>query len=300
MRCWILCCCLLGLMACQKEEVLIPDNSPPYYDGVPLVKIQNFVNRLFIDLLAREPLDMEMEQEVKALQDAKLSIEARLALVVKLQTDSTWIEGDTSYRRAYSQNLYNLAKVRCLEGAADSEINQRAGILRFGAIVDSIEGNWEGYTRKMGLREKLLNVIRGRKDLELGHITYDQMFARAIDNGVYDEINMNTVNFVNASFDELLWRYPTQAELLESFNMIELNQPAVLFGKQGISRDDYVEILTNSREMFEGLIIWAYRQLVNRIPTSAETNQLLPAYLEHRDIRIIQQHLLVTDEYANF
>jgi hypothetical protein len=287
-------------MACKKEEVLIPDNTPPHYDGVPLVKIQNFVNRLYIDLLAREPLDIEMEQDVKTLQDAKLAREARLAMVVKLQTDTTWIEGDTSYRRAYTQNLYNLAKVRCLEGAADDVILQRAGNLRFGAVKDSIEGNWEGYTRKMGLREKLLNVVRGRKDLELGHITYDQLYARVIDNGVYDEINMNTVNFVNASFDELLWRFPTQPELFESFNMIELNQPAVLFGKQGISKDDYVEILTNSREMMEGMIIWAYRQLVNRTPSSAETILLLPDYLEHRDIRLIQQHILVTDEYANF
>ncbi|MCO6485438.1 MAG: hypothetical protein J5I41_06630 [Saprospiraceae bacterium] len=291
---------LLVLTSCKKEEVLIPDNQPPYYEGVPVVKIENFVNRLYIDLLAREPLDEEMRQAVLDLQAAKLSAEARLDLIIRLQTNTDFIEGDTSYQRAYVQNLYNLAKIRCLEGVSDGELNSEAGIYNFGAIVDSIEGNWEGYTRKIRERDKLLGVVQGRAELEQGVITFNQLFARVINNAIYDKINMNTVNFVNASFDNLLWRYPTHSELQTGFQMIELNQPGVLFGKQGSHKDDYVDILCTSREMYEGLIIWAYRQLLNRSPSSAETAALLSDFVNHRDIRLIQQHILVTDEYANF
>lgn len=294
------CLSVLLLFSCSKEQVLVTDNQAPDYSGVPVVKIQNFVNRLFIDLLAREPLDSEMDLEVQALQDAGLSADARLALVIKLQTATFFIEGDTSYRRAYSQNLYNLAKIRCLEGAGDAVITGRAGIHNFAAIKDSIEGNWEGYTRNIKLRDKLYAVVNGRYDLEVGNITLDQLLARVIDNGIYDEINMNTINFINASFDNLLWRFPTQVELLEGFQMIELNQPGMLFQKQGSTKDDYVGIIGGSRELMEGLIIWAYRQLLSRPPTPQETVSLLEDFVQHRDIRLIQQHILIRDEYANF
>lgn len=290
----------LTITACSKKTDIIPGNEPPDYDGVPIVKIQNFVNRLFIDLLAREPLDDEMATEVKNLQDNKLSTAARLDLVIRLQTDTKFIEGDTSYQRAYYQNLYNLAKIRCMEGVSDGEILGDAGIYRFAAIVDSLNGNWEGYVRNTREEEKLRSVVEGRIDLEAGEITFEQLFTRMINNAIYDRINMNTVNMVNASFDNLLWRYPTNAELLIGFNMIELNKPGVLFGKQGANKDDYVQILTSSNEMFEGMIVWAYRQLVARSPSSQETAALLKDFPQHKDIRKIQQIILVTDEYANF
>ena len=291
---------LLVIVSCSKEDILVPDNQPPNYDEIPLIKIQNYVNRLYIDLLAREPLDTEMAESVIALQVADLSPEARLELVVELQYDTTFIVGDTSYQRAYIQNLYNAAKARTMEGSSDGFIKGRAGIFLNAAYKDSLVGNWEGYTKNMKSADRLLSVIRGRVEFQSDLITYDRLFARCINNWVYDEINMNTVNFVNATFDNLLWRYPTKAELLEGFDMIEYNLPATLFGKLGTNKDDYVEILTNSREMFEGLIIWTYQQLLARRPTSEETGLLLDDFAAHRDIRLIQQKLLVTDEYANF
>ncbi|MCF8237979.1 MAG: hypothetical protein K9I85_07465 [Saprospiraceae bacterium] len=291
---------LMAFLSCTKDNVLIPDNQPPNYEGIPLIKIQNFVNRLFIDLLAREPLDPEMDAFVQELQLAKLAPETRLIQVIRLQTDTAFIVGDTSYHRAYIQNLYNQAKARTLEGVSDGDIKGDAGIFLNGAYKDSLAGNWEGYTKNMKAAERLLTVIRGRSEFQSEQITYDRLFARCVNNSIYDKINMNTVNFVNATFDNLLWRYPTKSELLEGFNMIEYNLPGTIFGKQGTNKDDYVEILTNSREMFEGLIIWSYQQLLARRPTSEETGVLLQDFAGHRDIRLIQQQILITDEYANF
>ena len=291
---------LLMFVSCSKEDVLVPDNQPPNYEGIPLIKIQNFVNRLYIDLLAREPLDAEMAHSVQELQLAKLAPEARLNLVIQLQTDTAFIVGDTSYQRAYIQNLYNQAKARTMEGSSDGEIQQDAGIFLNAAYKDSLVGNWEGFVKNKSAAERLLTVIRGRSEFQFGQITYDRLFARCVNNSIYDKINMNTVNFVNATFDNLLWRYPTKAELLEGFNMIEYNLPGTIFGKLGTNKDDYVEILTNSREMFEGLIIWSYQQLLARRPTSEETGALLQDFAGHRDIRLIQQKILITDEYANF
>jgi hypothetical protein len=275
---------LLFLSGCTQEDVLITGNEPPVTNNVPAIKIENYVNRLFIDLLGREPLDSELEQEAAFLRDAQLAESARLALILKLQTDTEFIEGDTSYQRAYHQHLYNLAKVRCLEGVSDQVLEQERNMA---------DGDLEA---QMALQA----VLDAREDLQNGAITIEEMFGRMIYNRIYDQINMNTFNFVNATFDNLYWRYPTQAEFEAGFDMVEFNSTETLLGQTGSSKTDYVEIIIHTREMFEGLIIWVYQQLLSRTPTTEETIELLEDFYNHRDIRLIQQHILVTDEYANF
>lgn len=118
----ILATLLVVIASCKKDE-FIPDNNAPYYDGIPTVKVQNYVNRLYIDLIGREPLDVEMTADVAALRAASLSMDARQTLILKLQTDTSFIAGDSSYFVAYYLRLYNLFKFRLLEGASDAEID---------------------------------------------------------------------------------------------------------------------------------------------------------------------------------
>ena len=55
---------VLVLFSCEKD-VLIEDNDAPYCGGVPTVLVEFYVNRVFIDLIGREPFDEEMENEGK-------------------------------------------------------------------------------------------------------------------------------------------------------------------------------------------------------------------------------------------
>jgi len=121
-----------------------------------------------------------------------------------------------------------------------------------------------------------------------------------IDNGIYDIINMNTFNFVRATFDQLVWRLPTAQEFDHSFNMIQFNQTEELFGLLGSDKNDYVRILTESNEMYEGMLIWCYQVFLSRPPTPGEVVTLLPVYIQSRDINWVIAQILVTDEYANF
>lgn len=267
----------------KKETVTIANNQPPIINNVPAIKIENYVNRIFIDLLGREPLNVEMAAEVAALRTADLSIAARETLIIKLQTATDFIEGDTSYQRAYYQHLYDLAKIRTMEGASEAEIN-----LALASIEDPIDSI------------RLEEVKASRIEMQTGILSIEKMFGRMIYNKVYDAINMNTTNFVNASFDNLLWRYPTQTEFQAGFNMVEFSIPESFFGQTGTNRQDYVDIFINSREMFEGLIIWVYQQTLQRRPTTQETFVLLEDFYTHRDIRKVQRVVMVTDEYANF
>ena len=121
-----------------------------------------------------------------------------------------------------------------------------------------------------------------------------------INNAVYDEINMNTFNFVNASFDNLFFRFPTQQEFFAGFNMVEYNQPEIVLGASGQNKEEYVQILVNSREFYEGLIVWSYQTLLAREPSTEEANALMATFFEDHDLQRVQRSIMITDEYAHF
>lgn len=280
---------------------MVVDGNPPYSTfNISDIKIENYINRLYIDIIGREPLDTELIYYVDRLKAGGLKRESRDSIIYTLMTDTTYRENELSYKAAYVQNLYNLAKVRCLEGAGDYEIQLRINIQKNGALIDSLEGNWDGYYNKQNEIRRNQAALDSRQALYDGLIAYHQMYSFMIDNGVYDIINMNTFNFVRATFDQLLWRLPIQQEFEESFNMIEYNQTGELFGSLGSNKNDYVRILTESNEMLEGMLIWSFQILLGRQPTAGEVVTLLPVYLNSKDINWVLAQILVTDEYANF
>ncbi len=291
---------LLFLSSCSEEINLIENNEPTSNFNISDIKIENYVNRLYIDLIAREPLNEELEIKVDSLKAAGLNRESRKAIIVELMEDTTFRPNEFSYKAAYTLNLYNLAKVRCLEGISDGYMLQQIGIARNGAAKDSIEGNWDAYHEKFNTIRRYQAVLNSYNALLQGLIDYHEMYAYIIDNGVYDQINMNAFNFIRAAFDELLWRLPTEAEFNRSFDMIEFNESRQLFGKMGRDKEDFIEILIQSEGMHEGMIIWAYQTFLNRAPSPGEIVTLLPLYIESGNINLIIEEILVTDEYANF
>ena len=291
---------MIFLASCSEELVVI-DGNPPYSTfNISDIKIENYVNRLYIDIIGREPLDDELTAEVNRLKAGGLKRATRDSIIMRLMTDTTYRENEFSYKAAYVQNLYNLAKVRCLEGAADSDIQLRIGILKNGALQDSLEGNWDAYFRKQNEIRRNQAALDSRQALYDGLITYHQMYGFMVDNGVYDLINMNTFNFVRATFDELLWRLPIAQEYTNAFNMIEYNQTTEFFGSLGQNKNDYIRILTESNEMLEGMVIWSFQVFLSRPPNADEIVTILPQYIATKDINQVIAQILVTDEYANF
>ncbi len=291
---------VLFFSSCEKEKIVIEGNQPASTFNISKIKIENYVQRVHIDIIGREPLEEEMEQSVARLQEDSLKRDTRMDIIQELMTDTTSRPGDGSYKAAFTLNLYNLAKIRCVEGVPDGEFNRRIGIASFGALKDSLEGNWDAYYKKLESIRRNRAALNSREQLYEGKIGFHQMFGALINNSVYDEINMNTFNFVRAAFDELLWRLPTDQEFQASFDMIENEEPRELFGKIGSDKEDFIDILIHSPAMFEGLIIWAFQIYLNRSPTPAEVVTFLPEFLIHKDINYIISEIMVTDEYANF
>lgn len=290
----------LGFLSCKKDIEIIADNDAPYYGELPTLLLENYVNRLYIDLIGREPLDAEMENDVQFLRDKEVTLESRGELIKKLQFDTTFVEGDSSYKFAYYHRMYDMLKVRLLEGASNNYIGAELSSHYAAYILDSVNGKMLNANKKLLKYHTLNNVLKAELEYYNGVIEINELHRRMIFNTVYDEINMNTFNFINAAFDNLLFRYPTQYEFDEVYKMIEDNTAQIVLGGSANNKGDFTYLICNTKEFYEGTIIWCYGTLLARNPTTEETAFLMDSYFLDKDFQKVQRFIMKTDEYAHF
>ena len=291
---------LLALSACEKEEIFIPDNDPLDNTYISTLQVENYINRLFIDLIGREPLDTEMALELTTLQNAELSEEARRSLIEKLQSDVTIIPGDSSYQRAYYYRLFEVVKARMIEGVEnDYLLEDRNNFVNSmqAAMASGDSANAAYHRDQVNEIDAVLAIPQNYMKDSIG---IQEVFYRMIDNYVYDIINMNTFNFVNATFYDLFYRFPTQQEYDISFEMIENNVSGVIVGMPGTNRGEFMEIMSSSSQFYEGLIIWAYQSLLVREPSAAEIQYHMSYFASDKNFQELQIQIMITNEYANF
>ena len=290
----------ITITACKKDVVIIPNNNAPIYSEIPTILLENYVNRLYIDLIGREPLDDEMSSDVQFLRNNDVTLESRDSLIYKLQFDTNFIAGDSSYKQAYFHRLYEMVKVRLIEGVSNGHI-QTVMNTRYNRYVnDSLGGNMISAHENLIKYYRFKDIINSETELYNNLIDIKEMHRRMINNPIYDNINMNTFNFVNAAFDNLLFRFPTQYEFNNSYAMIEDEQPYTVLGSSGTNKEDFINIICNTREFYEGIIHWTYLTLIARVPTTTETDFLMNDFYISCDFHKLQRYVMKTDEYAHF
>ena len=287
------------LFSCKKENI-IPNNNVPYYGEIPTLLLENYVNRAYIDLLGREPLDDEMINDVQFLRDNNVTIGSRDTLLYKLQFDTSFIQGDSSYKIAYFHRFYEMIKIRLIEGASNGYINSQNGNWHQLYLNDSLGGNMIEANKKRLEFTKLNDVIKSEKQYLNADISVRELHRCMIYNSVYDDINMNTFNYINAVFDNLLFRYPTAFEFNECQLMIDNNSTQILMGKSGNSKFDMGDIICDSDEFYEGLVNWTYITFLNRFATAQEKDELMNDLIINNDYQKIQRIVMTSDEYAHF
>lgn len=293
-------CIVFIMSSCKREDNIIPNNNAPYYGEIPTLLLENYVNRCYIDLLGREPLDDEMIEDVQFLRDNEVTVESRDQLLYKLQFDTTFIEGDSSYNQAYFHRFYELVKVRLIEGAANSYINSENANWLFEYEKDSIAGNMINAYKRLLEYNKLNDILKSEKQYRNGVISVSEFHRRMVYNSIYDDINMNTFNYINAIFDNLLFRYPTSYEFNECKLMIDDNSTQILMGASGNCKYDVTTIICNSDEFYEGLVNWSYITFLGREANVQERDELMNNLITFNDYQRIQRIILSSDEYAHF
>jgi hypothetical protein len=284
----------------ESENIDINNNKLPKYKSISTLRIENYVQRMFIDLLGRESTNQERDSFTAQLKRSDLHDSCRTRLVRTLLYDTTYHVGDSSYRHAFAQRIYDISKARFLEGASDPSIAQFVGNLDFAIAVARLEGDSTRVYLYYDYRKKYFDVLNSRILFRKNLIDYRQMTASMINNSIYDGINMNSFNFVNAAFDNVLSRKPTGDEFSRSFDIIEKNLSRSLFGRWATNKNEFCQVLTESDAFHEGQIRWFYYVMVQREPTTAEVSKLFFPFIKNHRIEEILETILITDEYAQF
>jgi len=291
----------LLISSCTKtENILISGNKPPDYRSVPTIKIENYVNRYFIDLLGREPTDTERVYHTEFLKRNKLSIHARDTLVSTLLYDTTYHTGDSSYRHAAIQRIYDFSKARFLEGASDEDISQGIGLQEFSITISRLNGDSVGVYSAKAAHKHYRDVLNSRYKLLKDTATYSDMCATMLNNPIYDQININSFNYVNASFDDLFQRQPLKDEFTTAYDIIDKNIPRQISGRWATNKNEYCDVLTHTPEFYEAQIRWVYYLLLQRDVNTQEVINLLGNYMRSNNLQEVQKAVIKTDEYAQF
>jgi hypothetical protein len=269
------------LLACSKQEiVLIEGNTPPQEQLVTSAMKLNYINKLYITLLGRKATATEVDAGLITLGDKAL--QAQRALL---------INNLTAHPEAAFQ-LYEVARNDFLDGVDTATIQREYQFIL--AQLNLATGTYREY---LLLEQKRLSRLRSVPyGLLADTISMAEMHRRIVDNAFYDEINMGTENFVVASFQNFLFRYPTQVELREASNMIG-GVAGYLFFTNGSSKADFLQLFFSSDDYLEGQVIDLYKKYLFRNPASSEMVSMTLAYSQHGDYAALQTQILASDAY---
>ena len=291
---------IIAASCTKQDQVKVDGNIPPDYSGVPTIIVENYVNRLYIDLLGREATNVERNLFTDSLINNDLDTNTRKNLIKTLQYSTEYREGDSSYMHAWHERIYNLSKARFVDGADDGEFNRIVGNLSFALKKARLEGDSVRVFQSLDAINKIRKVTLSKYRLRTGVIDYSAMCAAMLDNNIYDQINMNSFNFVNASYDDVLNRNPSGSELLEGIEIIDKNVPTKLFNSWASNKTEYCSVLTKANEFYEAQIRWMYYILLRRDAGTSEVADIYKTYRQSEQLQDVQLPICISDEYAQF
>ena len=272
----------------EHTNVIIDDNSPPPYNQVTTVQIQNYINKMYIDLVGREPLQQELEDDTKLLKDNNLSLESRHQLLDQLMSNPL-----------YYEQFYDVYSAAYLNATSTQDVLEQLFLYLEQQELAEQMGNY-AFAEYLQIEiDKLIALRDVRNDYESGAITINQFMQILSYNFFYDEINMGSENFVLACFENFLKRFPTESELVAGITMVDGFSAQLLF-RDGSSKKDFIELITTVPDFYEGLTIDIYQQLLARNPDSEEMNNGTLLLTEDPDYQAIQKIVLTSSEYTGF
>ena len=269
------------------KNIVVDGNQVPDYSGVSTLQVENYVNKLYIDLIGEEPTAAELDQKVALLKNSDLSAESREIIIDEL------LASDKYYKQ-----LFNQTSAVYLNGLLKNEISDQ--ILNFAYIREQSLINGDTLVAFILEYEigKLAELIRADQDLKDGLITRNEFYGRFCLNYFFDQINMGSENFVKATFENMLGRFPTESELSNGEEMVNGFGGQLLL-QSGNSKPDFVRIVSNSQEFYNHWVDLNYSGLLGRSSTAAELEDAF-LLLAIDDFAGVLISILKSDEYAGF
>jgi len=273
---------LLSFSSCRKDET-IADNTAPPDSTIEDVTITNYVNRVYISVLGREPDSNEKNSGFSLLRGANLSSDSRSQFL-----DAVFSRPD------YKDHLYTLARINLLNNLDTVEIEEQLVTDSFALTITS-DPNSLAIVNDQIVHLDSMRAIPA--DLQNSHLDATGMFKRCVYNYFYDQINMGTENFVKSVFQNFLLRSPTAYELAQSEQMIDIGQPAILFLQSGQSKTDFVNIFFSSSDYAEGIVLNLYQRYLSRTPSTSEMSSETQVFQMTHSYERVEKDILSKDDY---
>ena len=272
---------ILTISCTKVEEVIVDGNTHPIDPTIENMIIENYVNRLYISTIGREPTTSEFDSDYGILREYNMSQASREYVINGILT-----------QEEYYNNLFKLGSADILNGVDTAMINERVYIYQFLLTTASDFDSIYIFNEL----ERMLVFQQALPALNAGTITNTELYKRMVNNNFFDEINMGTENFVVAMFQSFLLRYPTEAEVENSSDMVN-DRNATVFFENGNGKDDFINIFFTSEEYYTGQTDILFNRYLFRNPTSEESVNYSLDYLNSDDYKELQKRILSTNEF---
>lgn len=279
--------------SCKKDEIvhenlIIDNNTPPPNDGISTLELQNYINNLYIDLFGRAPTESEMEERSNYLRDADFSSEGRAGIIEDMMG---------SYE--YYKNINVLTTQEMLVDADSLSIVYQIDLYEYFIELNNLAGDTIlNYYFEFEI-DKMQKLLDAPGDLYNGTIGLNEYYKRFIYNYFYDEVNMGSLNFVVACFENLFNRLPTVEETSDGIAMVD-GVSSQLFLIDGSSKIDFINIVSNHLEFYQGLVLDIYSTFLAREPNSWEMSTYALQLQEENNFNAVKSIILQSEEYAGF
>ena len=275
---------IVTVMSCTKTvTTVVPGNVPPPDHTIDSSTIIMYLNKTYINLLGRKPVGMEQSIAMATLRSHNFSVADRQAFIQTL-----------FLKPEYNRTLYINADKQYLNSIDSAEVAAQIYQFNYDLTQSSYSAYYSFIRFEIGTLDTLQNTINY---MNAGVMDYRAMLKRIANNYAYDQINMGTQNFVVSTFQNFLFRYPTNSELANAESIVN-GLTSQLFLQVGQNKQDYINIFFASDDFIQGQVQLIFQQYLFRKPTSAEFSFYANIYKTSNDYKQLQLAVLSLDEYA--
>ncbi len=272
------------LSGCKKDEIIIDDNTAPPDSTISTLVLENYVNKCYISLLGREPMEQEADDALAALRSGNMDVASRNAMLEEIIDNSEYRTKVLEYNTQKLLNSgFDTTDIQLLIYVHSDLLDDPQYAPFYDFIVETIAN--------------LQLLLDTPEDFENGTIDMIEMHRRLVTNDIYDQINMGSFNFVLSMFNNFLFRDPTVDEHNAGITMVD-DFVAVIFYETGNSKEQFIDIFLHSDDYYEGQVRELFSRYLFRDPTSAEQAYHSVRYKESGDYERLQKDILSLDEFA--
>lgn len=272
------------------ENLIVPVQHGSLPTSISTVALNAYINKLYVDLLGREPLSQELSAAVSNFRSAPTTQAAKDDLVAQLLLNKNF------YDQLFIKSANNL-----LNGTSKLEVAQQGAL--FQSLYQSSLANNDPVSANYVLSEynRVADLYYADSLYRIGNLSINQFYARFLNNYFFDQINMGSENFVKACFEGLFHRAATANELAAGKTMVDGFSAATLFGQSGTGKGDFIQIIVYSNDFYEGMIRGAYLTFLLRNPSDKELNTLQNELAaNNHDYLYLLKNILASSNYAGF